>query len=381
MASYRKRANTWEYRITYTDKQSGKRREKTKSGFLTKKEAQLSAAAEELKLEERGFSNNGNEMIKEYILKWLETHKRPSVKFNTYTVQERIVRLNIIPRWGNYKLKEINRNEYQKWINELRNHYSEGTTRRIHSIFSCAINDAIYDFGILVDNPLKKIKIIKDESAESNKIKFFTLDQLNQFLDACKPIKNTKYEHDMKYQTLFTLLARTGLRIGEALALHWDDIDFENSTLRINKTLVYPLNTDPRVTTPKTRSSIRTIKLDKYMIENLKEYKTNQQEVVKLYKYTESQLNLVFFQQDGRWLRTNVVRMYMNAVCARIGLPELSPHALRHSHAVHLLEAGANIKYVADRLGHSTIKTTERYLHITSKIEKDALDLYASYLK
>jgi integrase len=380
VASYRKRGNGWEYRITYTDRRTGKRREKTKGGFSTKKEAQLAAAAEELKIEERGFAENGDELISTYMEKWLETYKRPAVKLNTYLVQERNVRLNILPRWGNYRLKDITRTEYQRWINELRDHYSEGTVRRIHSIFSSAINDAVLEFQILRDNPIKKIKIRKDESEDAGKIKFFTVEELDRFLAACVPVKNAKYQHSRHYQALFTLLARTGLRIGEALALTWNDIDLTNGTLSVDKTLIYPLNSDPRVTTPKTRSSIRTIKLDKHTVDTLKAYRLNQKETIMMYGYKRSELNLVFHQQDGRWLRINVVREYMKEVCKRVGLPQLSPHALRHSHAVHLLEAGATIKYVADRLGHSSIKTTEKYLHVTTKIEKDALDLYAHYL-
>ncbi|MGG3843745.1 tyrosine-type recombinase/integrase, partial [Anoxybacillus kestanbolensis] len=90
--------------------------------------------------------------------------------------------------------------------------------------------------------------------------------------------------------------------------------------------------------------------------------------------------NIVFHQQDGRWLRTNVVREYFKEVCKRAELPVLSPHALRHSHAVHLLEAGANIKYVSERLGHASIKMTAyTYLHVTKKIEDGALELYQRY--
>jgi len=274
----------------------------------------------------------------------------------------------------------LTRAEYQRWINELRERYSEGTVRRIHSIFASAISDAIHEFGILRDNPLQKIKIARDEHEDAGKIKFFTVDELSRFLAACVPVKHAKYQHSRMHQALFTLLARTGLRIGEALALTWDDIDLKNGTLSVTKTLIYPLNTDPRVTTPKTRSSIRTIKLDPETIRAMKEYRINQKETILRYNFQRSDKNLVFHSPEGRWLRINVVREYMYEVCKRAGLPRLSPHALRHSHAVHLLEAGATIRYVAERLGHASIKTTEKYLHVTKKIEKDALNLYARYL-
>jgi Site-specific recombinase XerD len=380
MASFRKRGDTWEYRIRYPDRISGKYKEKTKSGFRTKKEAQLAAADEELKINQFGFAENGDESINKYFESWLEVFKRPNVKPITYTLQERNVRLNILPRWGKYRLKDLSRTEYQKWINELREKYSEGTVRRIHSIFSSAINDAIHEFQILRENPIKRIKVPKQvDKAES--IQCFTVSQLNKFLNALTfPQKNAKYQHSRQYYALFTLIARTGIRIGEALALRWDDLDGDRIT--INKTLVYPLNSQPYISTPKTKTSGRTIKLDEHTVKVLKKHKVNQKEVVLRYEnYQASKDGLMFHQHDGRWLRTNVVRDYFKEVCKREDLPVLSPHALRHSHAVHLLEAGANIKYVSERLGHASIKVTaDTYLHVTRKIEDDALDLYSKYV-
>lgn len=382
MAFFRKRGSKWEYRISFTDRQTGKQKEKTKSGFKTKKEAQIAAAEEESKINHFGFAENGDQLIDSYFDEWLETYKKPNVKPITYSVQERNVRLNILPRWGKYRLKDITRSEYQKWINELRNKYSEGTVRRIHSIFSSAMTDAVHEFRILRESPIQKIKIPKDHNKSSD-IQYFTREQLDRFLDHTKPVKNAKYNMSIQYLALFTLLARTGLRIGEALALTWDDVDLDNNTLTVNKTLVYPLNSEPYISTPKSKTSGRTIKIDDSTATLMRKHRINRKEVVLRYEsYKASNDNLVFFQQDGRWLRTNVVREYFKEVCKRANLPVLSPHALRHTHAVHLLEAGANIKYVSERLGHASVKVTaDTYLHVTDKIEDDALALYTRYVK
>ena len=382
MAFYRKRGDKWEYRISFKDRQTGKQKEKTKGGFKTKKEAQIAANEEEQKINHFGFSENGREILRSYIEEWLEVYKRPNVKPITYSVQERNVRINILPRWGNYRLNEISRSEYQKWINELREHYSAGTVRRIHSIFSTAMYDAVHEFRILRENPIQKIKVPPDVN-KTSEIQYFTLEQLEIFLNHAVPVKNAKYKHSIQNNVLFTLLSRTGLRIGEALALTWNDIDMQNKTLKVNKTLVYPINSKPYISTPKSIKSNRTIKLDDKLTALLKRHSLNQKEVILRYaNYKTSDINLVFHQQDGRWLRTNVVREYFKEVCKRADLPELSPHALRHSHAVHLLEAGATIKYVSERLGHASIKVTaDTYLHITKKIEDDALQLYESYVR
>lgn len=383
MASFRKRGQSWEYRIVFIDRQTGKQKEKSKGGFRTKKEAQIAAAEEESKINYFGFAESGNERVDHYFADWLEIYKKPNVKPITFSVQERNVRLNILPRWGNYRLKDITRNEYQKWINELRGHYSEGTVRRIHSIFSTAMNDAVHEFHILRENPVQKIKIPKQVD-KSNKVAYFTREQLERFLDCVKtPVKNAKYKHSIQYYAFFTLLARTGLRIGEALALTWDDLDFDAKTLTVSKTLVYPLNSQPYLSTPKTKNSERTIKLDESTLKLMRRHRINQKEVCLMYKnYKPAKDNIVFHQQDGRWLRTNVVREYFKEVCKRADLPVLSPHALRHTHAVHLLEAGANIKYVSERLGHASVKVTaDTYLHVTKKIEDDALALYERYVQ
>ncbi|MET3697419.1 site-specific recombinase XerD [Bacillus oleivorans] len=382
MASFRKRGKKWEYRISFVDRRTGKSKESSKGGFATKKEAQLAAIEAERQIHHYGFAENGDELIKDYVLEWLETYKKPFLKPMTYSVQERVVRLNIIPRWGNYRLKEITRKEYQQWINELREHYSEGTTRRIHSIMNTALNDAVYEYNILRENPAQKIKIPK-ETKQNKELKFFSREELDKFLkEVKKPVKNAKYQHSIQYYVLFFLMSHTGIRIGEALALTWGDIDLDKKTLKVNKTLVYPLNSKPNISTPKTKSSIREIKLDDETVYWLKKHKTNRKEVVLMYEnYKAPKNNIVFFQHEGRWLRTNVVREYFKEVCKRAKLPVLSPHALRHSHAVHLLEAEANIKYVSERLGHTSIKmTADTYLHVTKKIEDDALVRYQRYI-
>lgn len=381
MASFRKRGTKWEYRIFYTDRRTGKQKESSKGGFKTKAEAKAAAAEAESKLNYYGFADNGIELVSSYFEKWLEVYKKPHVKLNTYLVQERNVRLNILPRWGNYKLNEIERTEYKEWIIELGNQYSEGTIRRIHSIMSSALHDAVTEFKIMRENPLTRIKIPKGE--ESKEIQFFSKEQLDLFLNSVKtPVKHAKYQLSIQYYALFTLLARSGLRIGEALALTWDDFDSVAKTISVTKTLIYPLNTEPRITPPKSKKSNRVVKLDDETVKLLKKHRLNQKEVILRYEnYKASDKNLMFHQHDGRWLRTNVVREYFKEVCKRVDLPVLSPHALRHTHAVHLLEAGANLKYVSERLGHASVKVTaDTYLHVTEKIEDDALELYSKYV-
>lgn len=382
MASFRKRNDTWSYRIRYWDDQKGKWRETTKSGFRTKKEAQLAAGEIEKEIEYSGFRENGNETLEVYIKKWIEVYKRNKVRQTTFETLEYTATHFIIPRWGNYQLKRIERTEYQKWINEVVENFSVGTIRRINSIMNQALYDAVTEFKILKENPIARIKLPKE--TKKKKIKFFLVDELERFLENCKPVKNSKYKIDHSNYYMFFFMSRTGLRPGETIALEWSDIDFDNKTVSVTKTLIRPKDGSlRRLGPPKSNSSERLIKLDDETIRALKSHQINMKETQLAYlHYKTNPLNLIFPSQDGDYRRFTTMRGYFTGVCERAGVPLLSPHALRHTHAVHLLESGASLKYVSERLGHKSIKTTaDTYLHITKKIEDDSLNMYSSYMQ
>lgn len=392
MASLRKReSGKWEYRIRVKNKQTGEWREHSKGGFATKKEAALAAGKAELEYEYFGFVEDGKETVAHFMPIWFELYKKPSLAESTIDLQQRVIEKTIIPRWGNYSIKEIQRNEYRKWLIELQKQYSDGTIRRIHSIFSSALHDAATEFKIIRENPIARTKIPTNKNTESDKkIKYFTVEEMEKFLECSKvKVKNAKYKDSNERYVLYFLLCRTGLRIGEALALEWKDVDFENKTLNIDKTVYYQNNSKvATVTRTKTKASIRVIQIDDELAKLLKYHRINQNQMHLLYpgsrpKDTKGKkLPLIFHNWSGTYWRASVIREHFTYVCKRAELPLLSPHALRHSHAVHLLEAGASIKYVSARLGHNTTKTTaDTYLHITKKIEQDALDLYKIHLK
>lgn len=123
---------------------------------------------------------------------------------------------------------------------------------------------------------------------DTGSVKHFSKEQLDAFLKNTKPVKNAKYKESMQYTALFTLIARTGLRIGEALALTWEDVDLEKRTLTVNKTLVYPLNSNPYISTLKSKTSNRTIELDEPTVKIMKRHRVNRKEVVLRYENYQS---------------------------------------------------------------------------------------------
>lgn len=165
------------------------------------------------------------------------------------------------------------------------------------------------------------------------------------------------------------------------MALEWSDIDGDK--LSVNKSLSYDDHNNSIITPPKSKTSIRTIKIDDRLVHLLKKHKINKNECILRYRSYDSPINesMVFSNENGNYLRHSVVREFFYKTCEPANVPVLSPHALRHSHAVHLLQSGANIKYVSTRLGHSTISVTaDIYMHITEKIEDDSLKLYQNYM-
>lgn len=390
MASFRKRANgKWSFRIRVKDKSDGMWKEVSKSGFTTKKEAQIAANEAELSINNTGIIKPGANQFREFAHHWLSV-KETKVRMNTFETIKYSLEKYIMPKWSNYRLKEINSIEYQKWIQELLELWAVGSVKRYHSIMMQIIDSAVYEHRLLEMNVLKNIHIKKYESdviKESNvseEVKYFTFEQLQIFLQgAGEPVKKAKYQLDKSNYVLFFLISRTGLRLSELAALTWDDI--EGDVISVTKAIKWPKEKGLRAYEGKTKttSSERKIQIDSETVDLLQQHYLNQELVRNKYKYYKPNTkNLIFPAPDGYWLRPTSTREFMASVCIRKGLPVLSPHDLRHTHAVQCLEAGYDLKTLSARLGHKSIKTTaDTYLHVTKKVEVTSINKFESYLK
>ncbi|MFB6585656.1 tyrosine-type recombinase/integrase [Bacillus thuringiensis] len=377
MASFRKRNDKWEYRIRY--KEMGKYKETSKGGFKTKKEAQLAAAKIEEKLVNGSNIQDGKITFNEYLYEWLNVFKKGNVAPRTYMVYEKNIRLHILPVFGELKLKDLTRIKYQKFINNLLEKYSKKTVETINVTMHHALDTAVNELGILEKNPTTKIKLRTTRvSSKNDDIKCYDIDELHQFLTY---ILNEK--GGFKYFSLFMFLSRTGLRIGECLALQWEDIDFEEQKLFINKTLITTKRNEKILFgPPKNRSSKRTISLDSSTISHLRKMKIEQNKnTLKNGKYYK-EYNFVFTHEDNSCMLHPATLKFLQQACKKGNLKYITLHGFRHTHAVHLLQSGANLKYVSERLGHSSIDMTANvYLHITKSIEETAVNQYDEFLK
>jgi integrase len=377
MASFRKYPNgTWEYRIHYKDPLTGKYKERSKRGFATKKEAAIAASEEEKRIYNGLEIDNKPYLLKNYLQDWLQEYKSGVVRKNTYELHRQNIEKHIIPYFKNVDIKDIKPIMYQKFINYLCNQgYSKRTVEIIHGTMYNAMEKAIV-LGKIEKNPCAGAEIKANKKRKSDELEYMRSEDIPFFLRAA-------YQYGYIYYVFFKTLINTGMRKGEAAALQWSDIDLKERTININKTLDFTAkNKDELFGDPKTFASKRTITISKQLANDLHELKKRQNEdKLMLNDLYHHDLNLVFARQDGSPLPKSSLFNAFSRILKRAGIPNMPIHALRHTHAVLLLESGASMKYVQERLGHKSIQvTSDVYSHISKKIDQDSMQKYEEYI-
>ena len=335
----------------------------TRRGFRTQREARLAIADLEL----NGLSKPESEpqMIHTYeqiYNLWYEEYKT-TVKASTLLKTERVFKNHILPAFGNKPIQDIKpmdaQNQMNIWHKKL---------VRASMVMNYAV--LVFDYAIRMQlinmNPTKVIKkpVRKESVREDKDMNFYDKDELKKFMAALENNNN------FRAFVYFRLLAFTGMRKGESLALKWSDIDLEKQTLYINKA-VSRSATGLYIQTPKTPSSIRRISIDDKTVSILQEYKK------------ESPDGLVFQSEDGGILSPAKPRKWY--LTAMKNLPDdfkqISIHGFRHTHASLLFEAGASIKDVQSRLGHSDIQTTmDVYTHVSKTAKEQLANRFNNYV-
>lgn len=288
----------------------------------------------------------------EYYAQWIEVYKKGAIREATlakYLMTQKWVE-KLIPT---VKISELTRTVYQQLLNDYAKEHERQTTLDFHHQLKGAILDAV-DEGLLARDPTRKA-IIKGKTPRTKKIKY-----LNQFelhtLIADLDIKDTP-----NWDWLILLVAKTGIRFSEALAITPEDFDFARQTLSISKTWDYKGNGGFLPT--KNKSSVRKIQIDWQIVVKFSELIKNLQPDQPIFVGTEKIYN-------------STVNNVLTRHCKSCGISEISIHGLRHTHASLLLFAGVSIASVARRLGHASMTTTQKtYLHIIQELENKDVDL------
>ncbi|WP_270275896.1 site-specific integrase [Enterococcus casseliflavus] len=358
------------------DPVSRKKKYTTKRGFKTQKEARLALSRLELEIETRGVTEKSNDVtFREVYELWIE-HYKSDVKKSTLSRTTLIFDKHILPKFGNLPIKEITVAYCQKVVTEWS---KTGTSKQyplfvnyISKVFKMAIN-----LEIVENNPVANVIIPKNKSAEKKlKVKYYTKAELQVFLNTVNK-ENSEFFRIRDY-ALFRLLAFSGCRIGECLALSWNDIDFETKELTISKTVTKAK--DYYVSEkPKTTASNRRLILDERTIASLKEWKLLQMKY--LFQIGFNKPAFIFTNEKNTFTINQAVTERFKIYSERADLPNIGLHGFRHTHASLLFEADASMKEVQERLGHANIKTTmDTYTHMTKDKKIETTNKLVNYV-
>ena len=291
-------------------------------------------------------------LFSEYFQQWIDIYKKGAIREATmakYRMTQRWVE-KLMPE---VKVAELNRTAYQQLLNAYAKEHERQTTLDFHHQLKGAILDAVDD-GLIERDPTRKA-IIKGKTPRVKKIKYLSQFELHTL------ISDLDLKEEPNWDWFILLVAKTGMRFSEALAITPGDFDFARQTLSISKTWDY--KGEGGFLPTKNKSSVRKIQIDWQIVVKFSEL---------IKGLPEDQ---PIFVGESK-IYNSTVNDALTRHCRECGISEISIHGLRHTHASLLLFAGVSIASVARRLGHASMTTTQKtYLHIIQELENKDVDL------
>ena len=344
------------------------RRRETKAGFATRKECQAAMAKVLVAVEESSYVVPTKVTVREFLQKeWLPAI-RSTIRPTTYRSYVQHVECHIVPHIGSVKLEKLSGATinalYAKLAQSGKKNGKSGLSalsiRHVHAVLHRALKDAVR-WGRLSRNPIEAADPPR-VNGSGHEMRTWSAEQLAAFLEATK---------DDRLHALWHLLALTGLRRGEALALTWDDVDLEAGSLSVRRALI-PNGREVVVCEPKTARGRRVVALDPQTVEVLKGQAARQLvEQATAKSWTDT--GLIFTREDGEALHPEVVSRFFRQAVKKAALPTIRLHDLRHTHATLALRAGIHPKVVSERLGHATVSITlDTYSHAIPAMQEEA---------
>lgn len=363
----------WYFSCYYTDYFTGQNKRKVKRGFLKQKDA-VNAEHEFAISQNTSAPGTCSMKFSELTVHFMEyaaTHYKPT----TYNHCQVAIKYHILPYFKNRLVRSISKADIQKWMKEINKAkslktgelYRTETKRGYYTILSLIFEYAIEFHGISI-NPVKLCKQFSTNLCEVKEMEFYTPEEFKQFVSGIKKFK---------FVALFNVLFYSGMRIGELLALQWDDIDFAERTIYIRKSLSdrkcperEKTGKNYIITTPKTKSSIRKLLMPQRVMFLLERLKQNYKE--DYYGFNEKWY--VFGKSEP--MCGGGIRYQQSIAEKESGVKHIKIHGFRHSHASNLINLGAPISMVSQRLGHCDTSTTlDIYTHLLKNSEATLIDI------
>lgn len=353
------------------DKVTGKRVETSRQGFKKKRDAERAYQQLKIDFANGEYGKNKNVItFDELFNDWFNSIYKKDVSENTALSLMNAYNYRLKSEIGSVKLDKLNSFYLQKIINTLPT-ASKSTFSLYYKVLRLPLKYA-FKIGLIEQDIIERIVLPKFKST-SKQENFLTKEELQETLAAAK-------KFDTRIYTVFRILAFTGMRGGELFALTWDDIDLDNGIINVSKTTSYNIETNTIVVkSPKTKTSNRTISIDPTTVQAIKDWK----------KIRMEQLLKTGIRENKEYLFVNSLnklevtgKFYVNSFYAENPqLKKISLHGFRHTHATLLLEAGASVKEIQTRLGHSNVATTLNvYTAVTEKQEKTITEKLSNFV-
>jgi len=309
-----------------------------------------------------------------WVKEWREVQMAASnLKPTTQALYTSICTTHLEPApFGMITLDKLKPSHVDRLILELRSKKPTGTKeksktlatstiRQVYHVLRLALAGAVRD-KLIARNPCEAVK---RPTVERTDAKFLSAEDVSALLKAAE---------SSRYHALLELIARTGMRRGEALALMWDDVDFDSGTLRVRGTLSR-VGGELRVSEPKTAKSRRTLPLSRAVSARLKWQRAVQARERERAANVWHETGFVFTTETGQPVDGRDLFRTLQAAAKKAKLTDVGIHTLRHSAATAMLENGINIKAVSDLLGHSSIAITgDVYAHVSEDTARAAMD-------
>jgi integrase len=333
----------------------------------TRREADetLQQKLREVKMMKGVICTDPNITVEGFFAAWIQKVEMTS-KPRTADTYRNNFRLHVLPELGEMKLKDIHRARLKSWlVGKLQQGYAKGTIRLINAGLRAMLNEAVEE-GVIPLNPALNIgKTLKVEGLEAKKgrkePRAFTREQLTNFLANAHP----------RWHPYFLFLARTGLRLGESLAIEVSDVLFDERLIIVNKAI-----SKGEVQLPKDGES-RDVDLSSQLAGVLRDMIANRRQ--HYFSIGEPMPGLLFPTENGGTMnRAHIIRAIIRTL-RKANLPmHFSAHSFRHTFASQLLQMGESPAYVQRQLGHSSIKMTVdtygKWLPAGNKNAVDRLD-------
>lgn len=343
---------------TDRDPITGKRERHYETFKGTKKqmEARLRKFIEEV--ENGGVVTTSSMKLCDWLNQWT-TQFLPNVQQSTKDSYIECINNRINPYLGSFPLKVLNASTIQSWINTLNTTLSVKTIHNVYNILNPALKKAV-KLRMIPYNPCEAVELPKREKYQAE---VYDDEDIGKVLELAKGT-------DMYLIILLELTV--GLRRGELGALTWDDVDFKNKVITINKS-TYEKYGKKITKKPKTYAGNREISIGDQVVEELKHYR--KEYLLNKMKYGAGfkDENKVICKEDGSSYHLDTLSQKWKKFIAKNNLKSIRFHDLRHSNATTLIANGVDIKTVQARLGHASIGITmDTYAHCTKKMNENA---------